>query len=174
MQDVKDTMFGQILDDFLASGDREAALERMQLLSTMHNQKVIGVVLEATESHCLPGGVIISTLENEAAIAKDLKGAPRELWKQVGLAYSGPDQTLPKDMIYMDGGLYVNCSDDLSLGVYPGPDGKTPSVTIGSEENPDLLTLAFPSKENLEQIIDVLQGIAETMEPIPCSSSTGS
>lgn len=169
MQAEKEILFGQILDEFLASGNREEAVAQLSLTSSMHNQKVIGVVLKATDKHVLPGDVIISTLENEAAVTKHLNGESRQLWEKIGLAYSGPDQTLPKGMMYMDGGLYVNCSDDLFLGAY---DGKGSSITIGSEDEPDLLTLAFPSKENLEQIIAALQGIANTMEPTPCSSST--
>lgn len=172
MQDVKDDMLGQILDEFLASGDREAAIERLQLASTMHNQKVIGTIYESTESNPLPGLVqIVRGLHEDRKPAQDQKEAS-PYWKKIGLAYSGPDQELPKDMLYMDGGLYVNCSDDLFLGVYPAPRGEGPSITIGSEEEPGLLTLAFPSKENLVQIIAALQEVADTMESTPCSSST--
>lgn len=176
MQAEKEILFGQILDEFLASGNREEAVDQLSLTSSMHNQKVIGVIYQATENHRVildpeTPHTIISTLDNERRLAaQEDKGEGRlKYWEKVGLAYSGPDQTLPKGMMYMDGGLYVNCSDDLFLGAY---DGKGSSITIGSENEPDLLTLAFPSKENLEQIIAALQGIANTMEPTPCSSST--
>lgn len=173
MQDVKDIMIHQILAEFLGTGDMKEATERLQLCSTTHNQKVIGVVLKATEKHVLPGEVIISTLENEAAVTKNLNGESRQLWEKIGLAYSGPDQELPRDMIYMDGGLYVNCSDDLLLGVYPATEElSTPCITLGSDEEPGLLSLAFPNKENLLQLIDVLKGLADTMESTPCSPST--
>ena len=168
MQAEKEILFGQILDEFLASGNREEAVAQLSITTSMHNQKVIGVVLKATDKHVLPDDVIISTLENEAAVTKFLNGESRQLWEKVGLAYSGPDQTLPKGMMYMDGGLYVSCSDDLFLGVHDDAS----CITIGSEDEPDLLTLAFPSKENLEQVIAALQGIAKTMESTPCSSST--
>lgn len=167
MQAEKEILFGQILDEFVASGNREEAIAQMSITSSMHNQKVIGVVKTTTEEHALgPGRVMISSMDNEKGLYKE--GRVTDLWKETGLAYSGPDQTLPKGMMYMDGGLYVNCSDDLFLGVHED----VACITIGSDEERDLLTLAFPNKENLEQIIAALQGIAKTMESTPCSSST--
>lgn len=168
MQAEKEILFGQILDEFLASGNREEAVAQLSITSSMHNQKVIGTIYESTEENPLPGFVqIVRGLHEDRKPAQDEK-AKSQFWKKIGLAYSGPDQTLPKGMVYMDGGLYVSCSDDLFLGVHD----EASCITIGSEDEPDLLTLAFPSKENLEQIIAALQGISKTMEPTPCSSST--
>lgn len=167
MQDVQKYMLDQILDDFTASGDREAAFDQLSLLRTMHNQKVIGVVKRSTSENCLGAGrIMISSCDNEKGLQEE--GRVNTLWEKVGLAYSGPDQTLPPDIMYLGDGMLVNCSDELVLGTHKDP--HKPSITIGSMDNFGLLTLAFDSKENLDQVIEALQGLSENMEP-SCSSS---
>lgn len=176
MQDVQKYMLDQILDDFTASGDREAAFDQLSLLHTMHNQKVVGVIYRAKENNPLPGDegnnrrVEIKSLDSERRFAaQEDKGEGRlQYWERIGLAYSGPDQTLPPDIMYLGDGMLVNCSDELVLGAHKDP--HKPSITIGSMDNYGLLTLAFDNKENLDQVIEVLQGLSENMEP-PCSSS---
>lgn len=165
MQYVKDFMFGQILDEFAISGNREEAIERMRMLSTMHNQQVIGVVYEAKDSHHKPGSKSITSLDVEAAFAKQEDGGKGRLeyWEKVGLAYSGPEQELPPDFIYMGGGMVVNCSDEVTLAITEDP--IKPCVHFGADNVSDLVTLSFESKENLDQLIEALQAISSGMEP---------